>query len=415
MRRLTFRQVAISAVTSAVLFVFAFVWDDMAPLLRAALVSAGALGALVYVFSRPPRDAKPAPDPLVGIVEQVVSDETRRPWNPTTLPWLPTGAGPKPVLLIPAADYHLAEIVPLAQELEKRDIPTRIAIGESPWSRTRQGLHWYQDLEMHQLPEPGRVGEDCSLVVTMKDTGSMTDWVTHVRALGVPVVGKVEGAQDFWDSDTPDERRPYRNLDLVLCQGRFDADALADRETAIVGSTRLERLWWAPPVAPREPLAVINLNFVYGVRTADRDLWLETAVAGCEAAGVPFVVSIHPAERSRLRTSQVTRIAAARLLPHASVLISRFSTLPFEAMARGVPFVYHNPHGETVKTFAEPMGAFEVTQETAGMRDAVRETSEPGEKARARIQSFFTNLVDIDGHQRSETRGAEAVWSMARS
>jgi len=249
----------------------------------------------------------------------------------------------------------------------------------------------------------------------MKDTGSMTDWVTAVRGLGVPVVGKVEGAQDFWDSDTPDERRPYRNLDLVLCQGRFDADALADQETVIVGSTRLERLWWAPPVAPRQPLAVINLNFVYGVRTANRDLWLETAITGCEAAGIPFVVSVHPAERSRLRTNRVTRIAAARLLPHASVLISRFSTLPFEAMARGVPFIYHNPHGETVKTFTEPMGAFEITDDDTELRDAVREASEPGEKARTRVETFFTNLVDVDSLQRSETRGADAVSVLNRT
>ena len=46
------------------------------------------------------------------------------------------------------------------------------------------------------------------------------------RALGIPTLGKVEGAQDFWDADTPEERRPYRNLDHVLCQGEFDANAL---------------------------------------------------------------------------------------------------------------------------------------------------------------------------------------------
>jgi hypothetical protein len=43
-------------------------------------------------------------------------------------------------------------------------------------------------------------------------------------------------------------------------------------------------------------------------------------------------------------------------LTEASVLVSRFSTVPFEAMARGVPFVYHNPHGETVPTFMNPDG-----------------------------------------------------------
>ncbi len=228
MRRPTNRQVVISVIVAAAVFAVAFFWDDMEPLWRALLAGLAVPTVLLFLFSRPPRPlAKPDSDPLVGILEQVLADETRRPWNPTTLPWLPTGPSQKPVLLIPAADYHLAEMVPLARELEQRDIPTRLAIGESPWGRTWQGLHWYPDLEMFALPEPERVAEDTSLVVTMKDTGSMTDWVTRVRQLGVTVVGKVEGAQDFWDADTPDDRRPYRNLDLVLCQGQFDADALS--------------------------------------------------------------------------------------------------------------------------------------------------------------------------------------------
>jgi hypothetical protein len=266
-----------------------------------------------------------------------------------------------------------------------------------------------------ELPEPSQVGNDISLVVTMKDTGSLTDWVTEVRGRGVPVMGKVEGAQDFWDSDTPDERRPYRNLDLVLCQGQFDADALPDREKAIVGSTRLERLWWAPAVTPREPLAVINLNFVYGVRTTDRDLWLETAIAGCETAGLPYVISVHPAERSRLNTDRVTRVAAARLLPHATVLISRFSTLPLEALARGVPFVYHNPHGETVKTFADPLGAFEITNGPKDIESALASLSRPGHETRERAGSFFERAVSIDQTSRSEQRTGDLVAEMLGS
>lgn len=411
MRRPTSRQLAISVALSVVVAVLALTWDEIDPAWRALIAGIAVLGGLLGLFSRQSKPVESSNrNPLPEILERVVADETRRPWNPTTLPWLPSGDA-KPALLVPAADYHLAEIVPLARELEKRGIPTRIAIGESPWGRAWQGIHWYEGLDVHALPDPDTVARDASLVVAMKDTGSMTDWVTQVRQHGVPVVGKVEGAQDFWDSDTPEERRPYRNLDLVLCQGQFDADALADRDTAIVGSTRLERLWWAPPVVPREPLALINLNFVYGVRTADRDLWLETAIAGCAEAGVPYVVSIHPAERSQLRTDRVTRISASRLLPHASVLISRFSTLPFEAMARGVPFIYHNPHGETVKTFADSSGAFPATTNEVALRDAIFDLPNTGVEARKKAREFFRRVVDI-GSSPSETRSVEEVKNL---
>ncbi len=42
------------------------------------------------------------------------------------------------------------------------------------------------------------------------------------------------------------------------------------------------------------------------------------------------------------RPSRLTR--EIRCVQGSSALISPFSTVPFEAMARGVPFVYHNPY-----------------------------------------------------------------------
>lgn len=383
-------------------------WDDIDPLARGIgvglVVASGGLG--LAAFRRRGGSTQTA-DPLTRVLERVVADETRRPWSPTRLAWSPTAE--RTFLLVPAADYHLAEIVPLAEELEKRGFPTRIAIGESPWERTWPALSAYPGLEVFALPEPEEIVGEVSGVLVMKDTGSLAPFVQRCRELGIFTAGKVEGAQDFWDSDTPEDRRPYRNLDLVLCQGRFDAEALADRETAIVGSTRLERLWWAPPVTVTEPLAVINLNFVYGVRTADRKLWLETAIDGCERAGIPYVISVHPAERTKLDSPRATSISASRLLPHASVLISRFSTIPLEAMARGVPFVYHNPHGETVKTFVDPMGAFEVTKNGAELKAALEGVPRSGIETRRIGTNFMAWHHDTTTSMPSEARGVQEI------
>ena len=340
-----------------------------------------------------------------AMLEQVEPDAK----VPEPLPWPGRWGSEKPILLVPAADYHLAELVPLSIELNHRGWETRFAVGASPWKRTKRGLVNHPDLEMYQLPDPAEVERSISAVVTMKDTGSMTDWVTEVRAVGIPVIGKVEGAQDFWDADTPEDRRPYRNLGLVLCQGQFDAEAMSDRETAIVGSSRLERLWWAPPLLPpEEPLALINLNFVYGVRTADRKLWLETAIEGCDLAGMPYVISLHPAEKSKLGP-HMTRISASSLLPHSSVLISRFSTIPLEAMARGVPFIYHNPHGETVTTFSEPLGAFTITQSAQGVHEALTQQQGRDHRQRVATEQFFSNFVSVGEPPNSEIRGSEAI------
>ncbi|MGH8913532.1 MAG: hypothetical protein ACRDZM_03355 [Acidimicrobiia bacterium] len=407
MRSITSRQAATVLLLAAGAGLLAGFWDEIDPWLRAILVVVTVVVALVALR---PRAAAPdqAPSRVLDLIEKIVAEETHRPWEPSTAPWLPTGASPKPVLLLPAADYHLAEVVPLSRELAKRDIRSRVAIGPSPWERTRPALSAYSDLEIFELPDADVFSEDVSSVFVMKDTGSLGPLVQRCRELGIPTMGKVEGAQDFWDADTPEPRLPYRNLDLVLCQGRFDADALSDRETTIVGSTRLERLWWAPPVTAPEPLAVINLNFVYGVRTADRKLWLDTAIEGCQMAGVPYLISLHPAEKARIDSPFATTISASRLLTRATVLISRFSTMPFEAMARGVPFVYHNPHRETVKTFADPMGAFDTVASAGDLARTLREL-EPGSDHRLRSQSLFAHHVDVDRARGSEERGAEAI------
>lgn len=345
-----------------------------------------------------------------GDVKAVLETPDQTQTVPDPRPWVSPIRPTRPILMVPAADYHLEELVPLALELERRGHDTVFAIGQSPWERTRRGMPNYPELDMHWLPTPESAARDVSMVVTMKDTGSMTNWVPAVRRLGIPVIGKVEGAQDFWDADTPEQRRPYRNFDLVLCQGQFDADALTDVDTAIVGSTRLERFWTAPPVEPPdEPLGLVNLNFVYGVKTADRKLWLESAIEGCEKAGLEYLISVHPAERTPVSGPRMTRTSAMKLLPYASVLISRFSTVPLEGLAMGIPFVYHNPQGETVPTFADPAGAFVVSRGSDELAAALSSCARVRDTQREGSRGFFERQVDIDGASSSEQRAAHII------
>jgi hypothetical protein len=83
--------------------------------------------------------------------------------------------------------------------------------------------------------------------------------------------------------------------------------------------------------------------------------------------------------------------------------------MPFEAMARGVPFIYHNPHGEAVRTFADPLGAFEVTTSAEGLAEALGGLGPDPAAHRARVAPFFGRHVDIDRNTTSERRGAEAI------
>ena len=111
--------------------------------------------------------------------------------------------------------------------------------------------------------DPELVARAAGLVV-------LNDWTRSRAALdacnaaGVPTFAKVEGVQDFDDADIGHRRAPYRAAAVVLGQGQNDFDALPERQVRIVGSTRLERIWKAPPASLGRH-ALVNLNFTYGV------------------------------------------------------------------------------------------------------------------------------------------------------
>lgn len=319
------------------------------------------------------------------------------------------------VVLAPLASYHTVELFPLAAELAVVGVDSVVVVPE-PWIAELAPALVGTDLPVHVLPAPGGWLADAAAVVVMNDwDADLGAIVRTAQGYGVPTIAKVEGAQDFADVDVPIDRRAYRHADLVLCQGQNDVDALAGVATALVGSTRLERIHAAPPrPVPTHPLVVINVNFTFGVLEDARDRFVETALEGCRLAGVDAVISVHPHQRGDLAGLPLADEPMSRLLHRASILVSRFSTVPFEAMAAGVPFVYHNPHGEQVPTFAGGDGAFERSTDPASLAAAIEASLPFVGTARNRATPFFARQVDIDPDTPSERRAAAAVLAAMR-
>jgi hypothetical protein len=213
--------------------------------------------------------------------------------------------------------------------------------------------------------------------------------------------------QDFADVDTRRSRRPYTTARIVLGQGQNDYESLPACDVRVVGSSRLERIWRAPAVEPGQH-ALVNLNFTYSVLTEARRKWLESVEEALRVGAVPGVVSRHPAERSvspRLPTaSKPFRYEIGR----AGLLVSRFSTVPFEAMARGVPFVYHNPHGELVPTFAGQTDAFVASHSVDELAAAIAIARSWRQGYRDRAEKFFLRQVDVDDRP-AEVRAADEI------
>lgn len=355
---------------------------------------------------------RPARGEVVGIerrlqvVEEALNASTRRAWEPARSRW--PSPHPRPVLLLPAADYHLAELVPLADALERRGVPTALGCGEAHWPRLRDGLVWYPDVTVHELPPVAELASQVAAVVTMSDWGGYQDLIEHAREQGLATFGKVEGVVDFAGVDDPEARHRYRRVGHVLAQG--DNDAATFDDVTVVGSSRLERLLAAPPVAASRPLVVINQNFTYGSFPEYRTAWLRAATGACEALDVPYVVSLHPAEKARGSHPNATPLGIARLLPHATALISRFSAAPYEALGRGVPFVYFNPHGERVPNFTDPRGAFAAAASPDTLRQALATALDAdGASVRDQAWTFLAAQIDVREDAASEERAAEVI------
>ncbi len=254
------------------------------------------------------------------------------------------------VILVPESAYHVDELGPLHDELVRRGVKTWFMAAARQFDTTTFAVGRYAG---EILPfDPTLVVRAAGLVV-------LNDWARSRPALdacnreGIPTFAKVEGVQDFDDVDTGQVRYPYLAAAVILGQGQNDVDALPERDVRVVGSSRLERIWQAPASSPGRH-ALVNLNFTYAVLADRRQAWMKSVEEGARRAGVDAIVSRHPAEEQAPSSLPSASKPFRYEINRAGVLISRFSTVPFEAMARGIPFVYHNPHGERVPTFAEP-------------------------------------------------------------
>ena len=315
------------------------------------------------------------------------------------------------VILVPQSRYHVDDLGPLADELGRRGIPTRFMVTPQAPDTVLVELAKYADLALSWEPLlPDRV--PVAGVVVMNDWGPTRELIQSADRRGAATFAKIEGVQDFADADTGQQRLAYRTARHVLAQGEYDVKALPDRDTHVVGNTRLERIWRQPPAAPDgEHPVLINFNFTYNVLTDHADAWLVSAQDGITQAGRDLVVSMHPAQKARYATAarNVTDQPIRHELTRSAALISRFSTVIYESMARGVPVIYHNPHGEKVPDFQAPQGAFLRTVDQAGLRDAVADLAQWQVDYRARCRDFFAHQVDVDPHTPAEARGAAAI------
>lgn len=317
----------------------------------------------------------------------------------------------RPLLLLPSSAYHTDELIELVGELRVRGFAPVAMLNNRRWETTGSALSRVDVPALKSLP-PGDWLLDFAGLLTFNDWGEYyAKYTQHIKGRGPVSFGKVEGVQDWLDHDTGRIRNAYLASDVILCQGQNDVRALEGRRDRleIVGSSRLEAIWNEPLPADAAPRVVGNVNFTYGVQTEHRDLWVETLREACRRAKTPLDLSLHPSE-----TAQYPGLASTDPIRHLmvtdSVLVSRFSTVLFEGMARGCSVIYYNPHGEQVPTFHTPDGAFDLTGDPDELADFIAASaSRTRAQAKERAARFFTEQVSMIPGRSPAVRTAEAI------
>lgn len=355
-------------------------------------------------------DSSPPPTPAVSTAQPT---GPRSPaFDHYTDPGELTSLG---VLFMPLAAYHGRELGAIADALRDLGYPSTFLVEEESVDAVDPHLGDHPRILASTVGfNRSALGEFDSFVA-MNDWGPPSRAIYHLaRVRAVPSFAKVEGVQDFTDVDTGRIRLPYLAADHVLVQGPNDIESLERKNLHIVGNANMERAWQAGPnTAARNGKVIINSNFTYGVLTDKREMFLTQAVDGIRAAGLEPVISQHPADRPLPAPfgELVTASSMSDLLPVCEAVVTRFSTVPFEAIAYGTPFVYFNPHHEKVPTFATPDPAFRHVHNATDLTAALQHAVDGRPTYREVAEPYFRAQIDMT-ETASAIRSAQAIASV---
>ncbi len=258
------------------------------------------------------------------------------------------------------------------------------------------------------------------LVITFNDWSKHLEQALEYRnMLGLPSIGFVEGISDFLRSDSTSMRAiTYRRTKYVFLAGKHDERFFPDRCSRVVGMPNLEPQYAKNAVFPKEALAVLNLNFTYGMLEWKRHEFLQTAIDGLNQAGIEYTISQHPADSSSHHDLPVSKLSQYELIDKGSVFISRFATGILEALAAGKPVIYFNPHGEQALKFQEPLGAYRIALNAEELSAAIYETLkdiENGVDFRSNAQQFLELHAGKDSTKSASEIAAENILEIVNS
>ena len=251
-------------------------------------------------------------------------------------------------LFMPSNDSHVGWMLPIAERLEN----SRFMVFPAKDENAELYLTKHQKMFAQYYPGTLKTIEPLVIVLGSDWGGYEQQAIQEAKALGIPTVCIQEGCLDFQD---PHVNRMKR-ADYAFLQGPVMRKYIRRQDNIfITGNPKYDSLYETP--LPEKVTVMINSNFTYGIYENARDRWVQDVVESCKELGLDFFISQHPRDKGVFPGEYpVIKSDAFRIrqqLQDTSILVSRFSTVIYEALAMGREVIYYNPHRENFRIFAE--------------------------------------------------------------
>jgi hypothetical protein len=177
------------------------------------------------------------------------------------------------------------------------------------------------------------------------------DIVKRCRRAEIPTLVLQEAVNVDFDGPL----RRMRWADAVAITGAQTVRYLARDVMFLTGNPRFDAP--GPASAPDSDRVLINCNFMLGFGGEWGGKWLDLAVEAVRESGRDYVITRHPRDDTDLSgVENVLDSGAYRVrdqLAACGVLVSRDSSLPYEALLSNRPVIYFDPFGEKERTLRE--------------------------------------------------------------
>jgi len=235
--------------------------------------------------------------------------------------------------------------------------------------------------------------------------------IAEAKLLKIPTVCIMEGPQDF---ESPG--RPMTRANHIFLQGALHSLYLDRDEFYITGNTRLENK--AKTTLPKKHCVMINSNFTHGIYEEWRDRWINDIIMVCEKLNIDYFISRHPRDNGDFKGKIVIDSDAFKIdaqIAKATLVISRFSNVVYEALVQGRPVVYYNPHKEDKKilTNGKPK-AILYSDNINVLKNNIIKGIEYDEQLKAKIEKFLLLHCGVNENN-NDKRAAEGILDIVNA